>query len=245
MKNKIKTYLDRQLGKIKNQERKNSQIIFDYQALSDLFQQEIFIPHTNWSISPTAIRHIINDIFINNRKFIIEFGSGASTIYISKALKILSVDCKFISIDSSENWVQKMNHQLNTYGLNNYCEIKYVPLSKISEKISYKNQEIWYNSNILHDYLKEEKDIDLVICDGPHGKSTPFARYSAIPFLVHRLTDNCSIFLDDTNRMEEKEIAKEWSKLLNINVKHFYGYSMLYHISEFDCEPFQLVSELP
>ena len=65
----------------------------------------------------------------------------------------------------------------------------------------------------------------MVIIDGPFGKLTPFARFSAIPVLKEKMSINYAVFLDDTNRLDEMEIADNWIKILNGNRKDFYRYT--------------------
>ena len=79
---------------------------------------------------------------------------------------------------------------------------------------------------------------DLVVVDGPYGKTTPFARYSALPFLKNKLADNFAVFLDDSSRIEEREIANEWLKLLQCKSVDKQRYTYFSSNTTFDVTPF-------
>lgn len=51
-------------------------------SLSLLMDENInkYIPFTDYALSPYSIAHILNDLAINSRKNIVEFGSGTSSI---------------------------------------------------------------------------------------------------------------------------------------------------------------------
>jgi predicted O-methyltransferase YrrM len=45
------------------------------------------MPWPGSAIAPSALRTILNEIEINSRNIIVEFGCGISTLYIAKVLK--------------------------------------------------------------------------------------------------------------------------------------------------------------
>ncbi len=77
--------------------------------LQQLSPKDSFIPFTHWSMPPILILHILNDIIINSRKNIVEFGSGASTLYIARLIRAQKLECKLIAVESDKGWLQKMN----------------------------------------------------------------------------------------------------------------------------------------
>ncbi|WP_139374856.1 class I SAM-dependent methyltransferase [Salegentibacter holothuriorum] len=242
MKKKIKGFVDGRVKLIKDQELKNQQTNFNYNLFSNLFNEESFIPFSTWSISPNTILHILNDITINQRQNIIEFGAGASTFYIAKLIKVLKFNSVFFSVESDEKWAAEIQRQLELYQLENYVKIIYAPLNEIQPKLAYNEQKIWYDIKILDKYMHDIENVDLVVVDGPFGGSTPYARYSAIPFLRKKLTESYSIFLDDVNRSQEREIINQWSTSLNKKVKYFDRYAIITSETNFEATPFQLTN---
>ena len=122
--------------------------------------------------------------------------------------------------------------------LENYVKIIVTPLINVKEEISKEGQSTWYDSNMLKESLGDILTFDLVIVDGPSGDSTPFARYSAIPFLKDKISTSFSVFLDDTHRDEEIEIVNDWYEILGGKLK---GYNRYYHLGnniKYNTSPF-------
>tara|TARA_R100000935_G_scaffold50402_1_gene76257 strand:+ start:3580 stop:4329 length:750 start_codon:yes stop_codon:yes gene_type:complete len=240
LKNKIKRLIDLRVNLIKDQQRLNEQTTFCYSQISQLFKEDSFIPFSAWAISPCTILHILNDISINKRRNIIEFGSGASTFFIAKLLKVMEINATFFSVESDKKWAYEMERQLKIYKLEDYVKIIYAPLKEVQDDILFRDQKTWYDSKVLERELLKIKKIDLVLVDGPFGGSTPYARYSAIPFLELKLASNYSIYLDDINRIHENVIIQEWKNKLNCEVKYIDRYAKISNSQDFDVTPFQL-----
>src|ERR1041384_8054779 len=106
--------MDKKKNKIKVTEARiapSHQLQEDNMAMSQLlkmFSHNLFLPITSWSISPKEVLHICNDIAINNRKQIVEFGSGFSTICIAQLLKINGKPVDFVSIENNAEWASEL-----------------------------------------------------------------------------------------------------------------------------------------
>lgn len=236
----IKKFVDIRVRLLRDQQHKNQQINFNYNQLSQLFGDDSFIPFSAWAMSPSTILHVLNDISINKRKNIIEFGAGASTFYIAKLLKTLKSDAIFFSIESDKEWANELKRQLELYAISDFVKIIYAPLSEISKDYAFNNQKTWYDTNILDKALNDQVELDLILVDGPFGGSTPFARYSAVPYLKNYITHKTSIYLDDIQRKDEEEILSQWNKSLGFDVKVIERYACLNNTQNFDVRPFQL-----
>ncbi|MCF4102114.1 class I SAM-dependent methyltransferase [Gillisia sp. M10.2A] len=237
---KIKRFIDYRVRLLRDQQHQNQQINFDYNQLSHLFKEDSFIPFSAWAISPSTILHVLNDISINKRNRIIEFGSGASTFYIAKLIKTLKLKASFYSVESDKEWANELESLLKLYEISDFVRVIYAPLSTVPNEYKLKEQSVWYDVNKLDEALKDDAKFDLVLVDGPFGGSTPYARYSAIPYLKSLLSKNASIYLDDTNRKDEKEIIVQWLKILGFDRFDFERYSCLKPSQNFDVSPFQL-----
>lgn len=240
LKNQIKEFVDVRVRLLRDQQHQNQQVLFNHSQLMQLFSEDSFIPFSGWAISPSTILHVVNDITINNRKNIIEFGSGASTFYIAKLLKVLKSDAVFYSVESDEKWANELKRQLQLYDISNQVNIIYAPLTKVPDNYSLKDQETWYDTQILEKTFNGKEKFDLILVDGPFGGSTPYARYSAIPFLSKRTLNQASIFLDDIQRTDEALILKEWEQLLGREAKIQERYGFFNNHTAFDVKPFQL-----
>jgi len=197
------------------------------QYLLNLLGKESFMASTNMSMSPVTIYHILNEIIINNRSRIIEFGSGNSTICIAALLSKLNLKAKFYSIDDDNNWLESIKQSLILNEVSGAdIEFIHAPIKETTQFVSTLSPFFnWYDTNILENKIGNE-EFDLIIIDGPKGTLCPFSRFPAIPFLVNHLANSYSLFLDDIDRMHENTILKEWSTILNQDIsfkKQKYG----------------------
>jgi len=240
LKRRLKKFVDQKIKEIKKHQNQTQQIVLDYAQISRLFSESTFIPFTGWSISPSVILHILNDIVINNRRNIIEFGAGASTLYIAKLIQTLKLDAKFYSVESNADWLKKMEQELALYNLQDIVTLIHAPLTEPDTDICLNEQELWYDSEKITAALGGNAEVDLIVVDGPYGGSTPFARYSAVPFLHDRLSKNHGIFRDDTRRDDEDQIAKHWSKILDLPQQKFNRYTYFTSDASFGTAPYTL-----
>lgn len=231
-KSKIKKLVNN-IRSIANAQNEN----FALTSLLKLFKDETFFPLTNWSMAPSEILHICNDILINKRINIIEFGGGFSTLCIAQLIKTYKLDIKFTSVENDLEWIEKIKSQLKMHELEEFAHLAHAPIKPISKEFSHTSQKIWYDIEPINQLKSQYNEIDLVIIDGPFGKLTPFARFSAIPVLQEKMATNYAVFLDDTNRPDEMEIAKNWMKILNGNRRDFYRYTYFSSNNNFNSTP--------
>lgn len=177
------------------------------------FKFNTYIPFFGMSLSPTSLVRILNEIVINNRKNIVEFGSGISTIYMAKLSKINNLNLNIYSVDENSNWIRKVHHILVKENLDDAVAFIYSPLKFYNENIK------WYDSLVLDYYFKNDYNCDMVLIDAPKAseKEDEEIRYWALPYMFNRLNYDHVIFLDDANREGEKNIIKKWSEEFNIN----------------------------
>ena len=165
-----------------------------------------YLPVTTWSLNPSLIVHILNDIIVNNRKSIIEFGSGLSTFYIAHLIKKNKLDVKFYSVDSNNDWIEIVKRNLKDEQILEQVKMIYSPLTP--SDFDFKEHKEWYDTKVLDDHLSEDI-FDLVIVDGPWG-GFKYGRFGAVSYLFpDKLDNNYFIVLDDTHRTEEMEIVEK------------------------------------
>ena len=241
IKDRINYYVDGKLKKLFQKQRDISQIQFNHTQLNQLFTDtSFFIPLSSWAVSPSTITHVLNDIVVNNRKSIIEFGAGASTLYIAKLLKSNQIKASFYSVESNEDWADKLTKQLELLDLTAYACVIHAPIQPVHEQFALGEQKMWYDVNVLNEAFKTIEIFDLVFVDGPFGGLTPNARYSAIPYLQNKLARNCTVFLDDIDRPDEQRILHLWKSNLNCQAQIIERYAVLSSSEQFYSKPFQL-----
>jgi hypothetical protein len=211
----------------------------DMQAMQILKQYDIgnsYFPYTSFSLSPSTILHIINDLFINKRKVIVEFGSGRSTLFLLKFIQYHQLDTKLFSVESDLEYSSYLNDIVNSNNLNqdNFYQIN-APIVESNFHYQGKNS-LWYEEEMVSKSLPD--NIDLVIVDGPASSYDAYVRYPAVPAIQQKLNKDFSIFLDDTYREAESSIAIEWEKVLTIKKQEFLKYTLFTTKSDFSTKPY-------
>lgn len=193
---------------------KSTYDIFAMQKLNGLLND--YIPWTSSSIRPSAIVKVINDILINKRKNIIEFGSGVSTLYIAKILN--KNGGHLYSVEHDENWITIIKQMLKKENIDETVTFIHAPMRKSTLSL---NNLDWYNEDNLNNVLCNCNKFDLILIDGPlaYNKDHMLSRYPAIPFLINidKIAKESTIILDDIERDGEQIIIKKWEKIYNYN----------------------------
>lgn len=181
-------------------------LLFIYNSLPNLK----FLPATKgWAGSPDFLAKIVELILKEKPLFVLEAGSGVSSVIIGLALKLNNYG-KSISLEHDIHYanITKENMVINELEIKSV--VKHCPL------IEYNNLEQkwkWYDINELNFTNK----IDILIVDGPPRVTQELARYPAIPILHEYFADRFSILLDDSKRDDEAIIIQKWILFLETN----------------------------
>lgn len=182
--------------------------------LTGLFEGP-YLPYTSSAMSLDSLTCVFNDICINNRKEILEFGAGVSTILLARLIKINKLETKLTSVESDPDFIEYLKKTLANEQTLSKVKIIHAPLTNRHSEYKFTKTE-WYSPKVLEKNIKSISD--LVIVDGPlaFNKDVALSRYPAVPYIFNRLAHNCSIYLDDANRNGEKQCMAEWSKNFDI-----------------------------
>jgi predicted O-methyltransferase YrrM len=167
-----------------------------------------YLPWSGSSIRPSALVSILNDIVINRRSFIVECGSGISTLYIGRLLQ--QKGGHLVTIDHDAHWSVLLRDILKEEGLENTVTVIHAPMCDSAHSLE-GNQ--WYDETAISSVLNGQV-IDLLLVDGPlaYKPEIRLARYPAVPFFASQLSENATIVLDDIHRKGEREIVKRWNR---------------------------------
>jgi len=185
------------------------QAIYDARASVELTR--LGLPYLPWpasAIAPSALMSILNELQINHRNTVVEFGSGLSTIYMAKVLK--QRGGYVTSIEHDSGWAALVQEWINRSGLEQVARIVVAPLASCPSALE-GNQ--WYDQNIVAKAIAS-LEIDCVLVDGPpaYAPGAQLARYPAFEAVKSHLgTERHVIFLDDIGRPGEQAIVKRWS----------------------------------
>lgn len=184
--------------------------IYSATLLAPLMKERGYFPVTTSAMQLCSLNLILNDIVINNRKTIIEFGSGITTIFIARLIKDNHLDSRLYSIDENKEWLAIVKKYINNEETQNSVDFIWADLKSSKYAIS---ELDWYDEKVLEVGVKDNK-FDMVIVDGPSAwkPEIEMARYPAIPFMCEYLSESFSIFLDDTNRTGEQNVVALWKR---------------------------------
>lgn len=189
--------------------------IYSYFLIQDLVKFSEHFPITTSSLRFHTLATILNDIIVYNRKSIIEFGSGISTLAIANLIKKNKLHCDLVSVEDNKEWYEYIKSFISRNDLGEKVKLIYAPLEKSDLALE---NNFWYSVKTLDENKIRNTKFDLAIIDGP-GAWKPeirLSRYPAIPYLMNSLTENYSIYFDDVNRKGEKEILKLWQQKFNL-----------------------------
>lgn len=190
-----------------------------------------------WPISADLGAYLVDSVDDNDYDFVIEFGSGTSTLLLAKTLIAKekfrggNASTKLISFDHHEKYYNITKNKISKEGLSQKVDLVYAPLIEtvIPELATFS----YYDCDEKLSQLNAEKKSGyriLVLIDGPPANTGKHARYPAIPKLIKYLPNSSfTVLLDDFNRREEKEVVSLWKDYLD-----GLGYSS--ELTEIECE---------
>lgn len=195
--------------------------VYALNVLQSLLVGYPYLPFSRSALSPSHLAFILNDIVINERRSIIEFGSGISTILMGRLLKANKINASITSIDHNQDWVNILNQLITAEKLEAFVNIVCAPLAPCNLALE---SNKWYDTNIL-DEVTVNKQYDMVLVDGPPAwepqKQT--ARFPAFPYIREKLKQKAIVYLDDTDRMGERRIIEKWEKSFQVKFQQAQG----------------------
>ncbi len=176
-----------------------------------------YLPWSQSSIRPSALVCLLNDIKVNQRRTIVEFGSGVSTMFMAELIKD-SDDRRLLSFEHDEGWSASVNDWLDRRGLAGAARCVHAPLRPCA------GYDLpWYDVEVVRRALGE-RAVDCLLCDGPpaYASGSGMARLPAVPIVREFLAGEFSIILDDIQRHHERRVARAWQRLLGVPFQHVF-----------------------
>ena len=175
----------------------------DMLSASELSKPKAAITPLNprWQLSSQAMHEVVRHVLLEEPKVVVECGSGGSTMWIGRALRRVG-EGRLISLENSADWVVTVTGLVQHEGLS-VVEVRHAPLEPIQVA---GHEQLWYSASALADM----EGIDLLLVDGPPGRTNKLARYPAVPALCDKLRPGATVMLDDCHRRDEKETLRRW-----------------------------------
>jgi len=204
----------KELGRINMHINKVQRNTYDTLAsllLHRLFPDSTVLPFSPFSLNPNTILHIINDLQVNRRNSVIEFGTGVSTLIMAKFIKSNGLTTQILSVDHDLKWSAYIEEELIKHNCSEQVTLLVAPLCEHNND-QYSGK--WYNEIIVKNAM-DQKTFDMLLVDGPSAGEHKHVRFSALPIIFEALEDNFIIFLDDIRRPGERKILEEWEGMFH------------------------------
>lgn len=153
----------------------------------------------SWKADAGLLTLVTDHILEHKPRLVVEFGAGASTLVISKALENAGGGT-LVSFEQHADFVEATRSWLAEYGLQ--ADMRAVPLRRSPGGWP----GLWYDHGPL------PGDIDLVLVDGPPWSIHPMTR-GAAETLFGNIAPGGTIMLDDAARPGERLVARRWRRM--------------------------------
>lgn len=157
----------------------------------------------HWSAGADLLGLLVDFVLAARPATIVECGSGLSTLMFARCCA-MNGRGRVYSLEQAPEHAAPSRAELKRYGLQGYATVL---ASALRPYTLGGESYAWYDLTGLPD-----ASIDLLLVDGPPGRSAPLARYPALPLLGERLSPACTIFVDDAARPDEQTILARWRR---------------------------------
>jgi predicted O-methyltransferase YrrM len=174
------------------------------QALASLTGS--YLPWTYFSMRPSGVMAILNDIAVNRRTRMVECGGGVSTLYVARLLR--ERGGHLYTVEESAEWADRLRRQVDYEQLTEYVSVIHAPITEVGIA---GDRYQWYSDEAVKE-LVVHRDIDLLIIDGPVAERLPRIRYPALPYFYDSLAPSATVIADDIDRRAEQQIVRRWER---------------------------------
>lgn len=149
-------------------------------------------PLGGWAISAEIALYLVEKVREMKPAVLVELGSGSSTLILAMALERFAPEARLISVEQDEQYAAKVAARVTAWP---QVSVRHAPLV-----------EGWYDRSTL----KDIRDVDLLLVDGPRGQLEHPVREPALPYFIDRLTQRGVVVLDDASRKAEQLVIERW-----------------------------------
>jgi predicted O-methyltransferase YrrM len=153
----------------------------------------------SWKADTGLLTLLVDHIERHRPKLVVEFGTGASTLVLGRALQRAGGG-HLISFDQHTDFVEATRQWLADHGIS--ADLRSAPLKPSPEGWP----GLWYDHGPL------PRGIDLLLIDGPCWAVHPLTRGAAASLFDH-VSPGGTVMLDDAARPGERLVARRWRKL--------------------------------
>jgi Methyltransferase domain len=167
-----------------------------------------YLPWGSGSMKPAGLVAVCNDVVLNERRSIVELGSGVSTVMLARLLhrSAGAGRRRLVAVEHDATWRRWVAGQLHEEGVDHDVVVLAAPLRPMRAADAAPG---WYDEAVLDQTIGA---IDLLVVDGPpaFGAGLGLARHPALPKFRDRLAPGATVVLDDVERPGEQEVLRRW-----------------------------------
>lgn len=187
-----------------------------------------------WPISPD-IALFITGLFKREKvDYVIEFGSGTSTILFAKLFQKTDLHEKknrILSFEHHIEYLKETEYSIKEHSVDSIVNLCHAPLIPLPNS---KDNKLYYDCNeqLLNfkRAIGQNKSVILILVDGPPGNLGEKSRFPAMDAILSCLSNHKLIFVvDDYQRKDEKKMVDEWIDILESR-------KLTYQLQEVDLE---------
>ena len=174
------------------------------QNLSAVLPANDVVPATRgWAASPDLLVVLVDLVITQRPSLVVECGSGASTLWLARAMRRFRIDGRIIALDHDPVFGGKTRDLLARHDVRDLAEVRDAPLESFSlDGETYS----WYARRAWEDLT----GIDLLFVDGPPATTGHQARYPALPLLRGSLSPVATAVLDDLIVPDMQKVLRLW-----------------------------------
>lgn len=185
--------------------RQQWRLVGELEAVTQLYRD--FRPRApmpasgGFALNPTGLLQVLQLIRQRGPRFVLELGSGTSSVWLGYALE--AAGGRLVTVDHDPRFADRTRSLLDLHGLGRVGQVRLAPLLPLELD---GQKYTWYDPECLTDL----RDVDLLVVDGPPEGTGTDARYPAMPVLERVLSPAATIVLDDATRPAEAEVVRRW-----------------------------------
>jgi predicted O-methyltransferase YrrM len=174
------------------------------QNLSAMLPTNDVLPATRgWAASPDLLMVLVDLVITERPSFVMECGSGASTLWLALAMRRFKIDGRIIALDHDPVFGGRTRDLLARHHVGDLAEVRDAPLESFTlDGETYS----WYAKSAWEDLTR----IDLLFVDGPPATTGHQARYPALPLLIGSLSPVATAVLDDLVVPDMQKVLQLW-----------------------------------
>lgn len=159
-----------------------------------------------WAVSADLLVYLVDVVREHRPAHIVEIGSGTSTCWLAWALQAFDVPGRVVSLEHLPSFRRRTRVRLRAWGVQHLAEVRLASLTGVPVGDTIYR---WYDPAAWDDL----RECDLLLVDGPPGRTGPLARYPAVPLLEPALRPGARVVLDDYKRPKERDAVAGWRLL--------------------------------